>query len=139
MITTSKPTPSRSAGRPLFLLGLTIAWLGVFAYVGQVLLAQRLFTPWYLPIAGTLGVLLLLVALWQRVTVWRVIVLLPMLLLAGGEWFMVRGSLPAYTGPVEVGRPFPVFATTLADGTPLTVADLQGEQDTVMVFFRGRW
>jgi hypothetical protein len=139
MIPTSKPAAPRSAGRWLFLLGLAVAWLGVFAYVGQVLLAQRLFTPWYLPIAGTLGVLLLLVALWRRVTVWRVILLLPMLLLAAGEWFMVRGSLPAYTGPVEVGRPFPAFATTLADGTPLTVADLHGDEDTVMVFFRGRW
>lgn len=119
-------------------LGLAVAALGVVGYGGQ-LAAQRLFTPWYLPISGTLAVLLLLVALWRRVTVRRIVALIPVLLLTAGDWFMVGGSLPAYTGPIAEGKPFPEFATVLADGTQLTQRDLHGEQDTVIVFFRGRW
>jgi hypothetical protein len=139
MTTPSKITAPRSAGRAFLLLGIATAAAGIAAYAAQVLLAQRLFTPWYLPILGTLAVLLLLLALWRRVTVWRIVVLVPVLLLAAGEWFMLVGGLPPYTGPVAVNQPFPAFATTLADGTPLTQADLRGKQGTVMVFFRGRW
>ena len=60
--------------------------------------------------------------------------------LAGAEGaFLAALRLPAYTGPVAAGRPFPAFATIRADGTPFTQSDLEGDQDTVMVFFRGRW
>ena len=47
--------------------------------------------------------------------------------------------LPAYTGPVAAGQPFPEFATQRADGSPFTQRDLEGDQNNVMVFFRGRW
>jgi hypothetical protein len=51
----------------------------------------------------------------------------------------VLSRLPAYTGPVQEGKPFPAFATTWADGRPFTDADLRQSQPTVLVFFRGRW
>ncbi len=138
MSTPSTIAAPRPAGRWLLLLGILTAVLGVLAYVAQVL-AHRLYTPWYLPISGTVATLLLFVALRRRAIVWRVVVWLPVALLAVGEWLTVAGTLPPYTGPVAVNQPFPAFATTLADGTPLTQADLRGKQGTVMVFFRGRW
>ena len=65
---------------------------------------------------------------------------LVVLALAGFQWtflFLVR--LPEYTGPVAVGQPFPAFTTQRADGTSFTQRDLAGEQNNVLVFFRGRW
>jgi peroxiredoxin len=47
--------------------------------------------------------------------------------------------LPLYKGPVAMGRPFPAFATVRADGSPFTQRDLQGDKNSVLVFFRGRW
>jgi hypothetical protein len=120
-------------------LGLGLAVLGVIGYVVQ-LAAHRLWTPWYLPGAATLGVVLIAIALWQRPTVWRVLALLPVLLLAGAAWaFLLAVRLPAYTGPVAAGQPFPAFAAARADGTPFTQRHLQGGQGNVLVFFRGRW
>ena len=96
--------------------------------------------PWYAPIAATLGVLLIAVALWQARSVWRLLALLLIVLLAGAEWaFMLETRLPAYAGPVAAGQPFPEFTTVRADGTPFTQRDLEGDQNNVMVFFRGRW
>lgn len=134
-----------------------VAAFGVFAYLTQ-LLADGVFAPLYLAASGTLAALLLVAALWRRFTPWRMVALLPVVLLATGEWVMTGEStiaylqsvrfyppdrpglrLPAYTGPVLVGESFPEFATTLSNGTPLTQRDLQGEQDTELVFFRGRW
>ena len=83
---------------------------------------------------------MLVVSLSQARTVWRVLALLLVMLFAGAEWmFMYKERLPAYTGPVATGRPFPAFATTRADGTPFTQRDLQGDSNNVLVFFRGRW
>src|SRR5262245_25844735 len=129
----------RSAGRLFLALGLVVAALGVIGYVVQFSM-QRLITPWYLPLAATLGVVCVLVALWRRRTVWRVLALLLLVLLAAAEWaFLQEARLPAYTGPVAVGQPFPAFTTTRADGTPFTQRDLEGDRNTVLVFFRGRW
>src|SRR5271169_5712295 len=112
MTTSLAPTRRRSPGRLFVALGLALAILGPAVYVVQISM-QRLRAPWYLPIAATLGVVLLIVALWQARTVWRVLALLFVLLLAGAEWAFLLGSrLPAYTGPVAVGQPFPAFATT---------------------------
>jgi hypothetical protein len=123
----------------LLLLGLGIAALGLIGYAVQ-LSVQRLTAPWYMPAAATLGVALVLASLWQRRTVWRVLALVFVLLLAGAEWaFMLTTRLPAYAGPVAAGQPFPAFTTTRADGTPFTQGDLEGDQNTVLVFFRGRW
>jgi len=47
--------------------------------------------------------------------------------------------LPAYNGPIAVGRPFPAFEARRADGTPFRQSDLIGDQHHAIVFFRGRW
>lgn len=137
---TSTPTaPQRYPGRLFLVLGLCLPVLGIVAYAAQIG-AQRLMAPWYMPIAATLGVLLILVALWQTRTVWRLLALLFVLFLAGAEWmFMFQMRLPAYTGPVVSGEPFPDFTTMRADGEPFTRRDLVNDRKTVMVFFRGRW
>jgi hypothetical protein len=120
-------------------LGLVLAVVGLGAYVAQVM-ASHLWAPWYLPLSGTLGVLLLVAALVQARSVWRWLALLLVLLLTGVEWSLLLGlRLPPYTGPVAVGHSFPAFTTTRADGSPFTQRDLQADQHTVFVFFRGRW
>jgi hypothetical protein len=139
-MTISSPTaPRRFPGRLLLWLGLALAALGVIGYTVQIS-AQRLTMPWYLPVSATLGVVLLLASLWERRTVWRVLALVLVLLLAAAEWAMLLTTrLPAYAGPVAVGQPFPAFTTTRADGTSFTQSDLEGDRSSVLVFFRGRW
>ena len=113
--------------------------LGVLAYVAQVA-ALQLRMPWYLPITGTIALMLVILSLKQKRSVWRFLALVFVLLLTGMEWmFVFGGRLPAYRGPVAVGKPFPAFATLRADGTPFTERDLGGAQNDVIVFFRGRW
>ena len=130
---------ARSSGRALLLIGLGLTAVGVIAYTVQ-LSQQRLWAPWYLPALGTLGAALIVVSLWQRATVWRVLALILVVLVASAEWFYLLGTrLPPYTGPIAVGRPFPAFATVTSDGTPFTQADLAGDRNSVLVFFRGRW
>ncbi|HEY7309963.1 MAG TPA: hypothetical protein VH643_11440 [Gemmataceae bacterium] len=139
MATSSTLEPRRASGRLFLLLGIAVAVLGVIAYVVQIK-AQRLTAPWYVPIAATIGLLLVVVSLWRGRTVWRALVLVLLVLFAGAAWaFMLTARLPPYTGPIAVERPFPAFATERADGTPFTQQDLKGEQTSVMVFFRGRW
>ena len=138
-MTTTSDAPRRHPGRLLAALGLGLAALGIAAYAVQIW-AQRLTTPWYVPIAATLGAALLVVSLWRKRTVWRVLALLFLALLAGAEWtFLAATRSPAYTGPVAEGRPFPTFATSRADGQSFTQADLKGDKNNVLVFFRGRW
>jgi hypothetical protein len=139
MTTSSVSTTVRRPGRLLLWLGLGVAVAAVVAYALQVR-AHVLTTPWYLVCAATAAVALVAVSLWQARSVWRILALLLVAVVAGGAWTLVVGTrLPAYTGPVAVGRPFPAFQTVRADGTPFTDRDLQGDKNTVMVFFRGRW
>jgi hypothetical protein len=134
-----EPSTPRVAGRRLLRRGLALAVLGILAYLGQ-LAAHRYWMPWYLPVTGTLAALLVLTAAVQSRTLGRILAVVAVLLLAGFEWMFVLATLlPAYSGPVEVGRPFPAFRTIRADGTPFTAADLGGEQRDLLVFFRGRW
>jgi hypothetical protein len=138
---TSSPidTPDRSRGRLLLLSGLGLALLGVVAYVVQISL-ERLVVPWYMPALALLGVALVLTSLAKRRTVWRMLALVAVVLLAGLELaFLYTVRLPAYTGPIAVGRPFPAFEAKRADSTPFTQDDLAGEARHVLVFFRGRW
>jgi hypothetical protein len=140
MTTSSIAPPRLSTGRRYFWLGLGLALLGIIAYLFQLVVLKYLVSPWYLPVTGTLGALLLLASVWQRRGVWRVVVLLLVTLLAIGEWrIMIKAQLPPYMGPVVVGKPMPAFATQRADGTPFSQRDLEGKQNTVLVFFRGRW
>ena len=121
------------------LLGLGLAVLGVVAYIVQFSL-ERLIMPWYMPALGLLGVVLVVVSLLERRTVWRVLALLAVMLLTGAELaFLYAVRLPPYTGPIAVGRSFPAFEARRADGTPFTQRDLAGDQNNVLVFFRGRW
>jgi hypothetical protein len=121
------------------LLGLGLALLGVALYVVQISL-ERLMAPWYLPAFALLGVILVGRSLWKRRTIWRILALAAVVLLAGGEIAMlVALRLPAYTGSIAAGKTFPAFQTKRADGTAFTQRDLVGEQASAMVFFRGRW
>jgi hypothetical protein len=138
---TSSPiaTVDRSRGRLLMLLGLGLAALGVVAYVVQVSL-QRLTFPWYMPVLAILGVVLVVMSLWQRRSLWRVLALLAVVLLGGAELaFLYETRLPPYTGPIAVGQTFPAFEAKQADGTPFTQNNLTGDRNHVLVFFRGRW
>ncbi len=136
---TSSLSPRRSSGRLFLALGLGLVVLGVLAYLVQLLL-HRLWLPWYLPVAATLGTALLVVSLWRARTVWRVLALLLVLLITVACWRLVLAHhLPDYTGPVAAEEPFPAFTTARADGTPFSQRDLVGDRDNVLVFFRGRW
>jgi hypothetical protein len=138
-MTTTTAIERRSPGRLLLAVGLLLPVLGVIGYVLQFR-AQRLTFPWYMPIAATVGLLFVIASLWQARTVWRVLALLLVALLAGGEWALLLAMrLPAYTGPVAAGQPLPAFTTARADDTPFTQDDLKGSQTSVLVFFRGRW
>lgn len=140
MTTASASEARRSSGRGLALSGVVLAILAIAAFFAQVFVAHQLRTPWFLPIATTVGVLMVGAALWQARSVWRWMALMVVLLLAGGEWLLVLGMpLPEYTGPVAAGKTFPAFVTTQADGSTFTDGDLRGDQNHVLVFFRGRW
>jgi hypothetical protein len=102
--------------------------------------AKILKTNWSAPVLGTLGAALIILALMRSRSIWRWTAAVVFTLLAGFWWLaLVAMSLPPYTGPVKNGDTFPAFATTLADGSPFTQDDLKGDQNTVMVFFRGHW
>jgi len=139
MAISSATAPQRFLGRLWLALGFGLPVLGVMGYVLQLWL-RHLTTPWYLPVLATLGVACVCVSLWRMRTVWRWLALLLVLMLAGGSWaFLVAARLPAYTGPIAVGKPFPLFTTMRADGTPFTQRNLAGSSKSVLVFFRGRW
>jgi hypothetical protein len=139
MTSPSSTAPRRFHGRPFLLLGLGLAVLGVVAFVVQIA-RQQLMAPWYMPILALLGVVLIVISLLERRTIWRVFGLVAVVLLVGAEWaFLYAVRLPPYTGPIAVGRPFPAFETRQVDGTPFTQRDLAGDRNNALVFFRGRW
>lgn len=133
-------TTARHPGRSLLLLGV------LFVVAGPALLFVLMFgvklltTPWYAPVLGTVGVALILVALKRSRSIWRWTVAVLFTLFVGAQWWALYAMCtPAYTGPVKGGQPFPTFASTLADGAAFTQDDLKGDQNTVMVFYRGHW
>jgi hypothetical protein len=131
---------SRHPGRSLLLVGVFLAVAGPVLMILLMFAVKMLITPWYAPLLGTLGVALIVLALTRSRSIWRwTAVVIFTLLVAFQWWALFAMRTPAYTGPVKDGHPFPVFATTLADGSVFTQADLQGDQNTVMVFFRGHW
>src|SRR5262245_13316493 len=134
-----KTTP-RHPGRSLLLLGVFVALAGPVLMILLTFAAKILITPWYAPLLGTLGVALIMLALMRSRSVWRWTAVVIFSLFVAFQWFAVFAMrTPAYTGPVKDGQPFPAFASTLAHGSAFTQADLQGDQHTVMVFFRGHW
>ena len=125
--------------RLLVVLGAGLAVLGVAAYVVQMSL-QSLMAPWYMPILGFFGLVLIVTSLVWRRTVWRIFGMLAVaLLLAAEVAFFLAMRLPPYAGPIAVGQPFPAFATRRADGAAFTQRDFLGDRNSVLVFFRGRW
>jgi hypothetical protein len=102
--------------------------------------AKILITPWYAPLLGTLGVALIILALMRSRSIWRWTAAAIFTLLVAFQWYaLLAMRTPPYTGPVKDGKPFPAFATTLAEGSAFTRDSLKGDQNTVMVFFRGHW
>ena len=133
-------TTARHPGRSLLLLGVLLAVAGPVLNFLLMFAAKILITPWYAPLLETLGVALIILALMRSRSIWRWTALVIFTLLLAFGWFAVLAMrLPAYTGPVKDGQPFPAFATTLADGAAFTQDDLKGDRNTVMVFFRGHW
>jgi hypothetical protein len=82
-----------------------------------------------------------LLALLRRWTIWRIAALILCGLLAGAQWYFLLSltKVPAYSGPVSTDAYFPAFSTMLADGSPFNQDSLRSEQNTALVFFRGRW
>jgi len=140
--TTSPPAANtqRHPGRVYVGLGIALVILGPILYMVQ-LWARILRTPWYVPVLATAGVALAFVAVLRRPNVWRILALAFCLAFAFIAWqfILVSSKLPAYTGPVATGVTLPAFTATLADGSPFNQDSLRGEQNTAMVFFRGRW
>jgi hypothetical protein len=130
----------RFPGRLYLWLGIGLVVLGPVLYMVQ-LRAKLLNAPWYAPALATAGGALVLFALLRRVTAWRIAALALCGLLASAEWYFLvsLSKLPAYTGPVTAGASFPTFSTTLADGSTFNQDSLRSEQNTALVFFRGRW
>jgi hypothetical protein len=139
-ITSPPAAPPKAGGRPLLWLGLLAAVAGLPLYVFQ-LSANNLMTPWYAPALAALGTAIILLSLARRRTVWRGAALLFAVLLTAGEcWFLFSlARLPADTGRIAKDQELPEFTAHRADGKPFTQADLKGDKDTILVFFRGRW
>ncbi len=139
-IASAPSATDRSRGRAFFWAGIAAFLLGPALVVVQFR-QNYLAVPWYCPVLATLGALLLLVAERRRGTILRKVVMLVVLCLAGLEWAVLVEfmKLPPYKGPLEVGKPFPAFHSTRADGRPFTQADLRDGSRHVLVFFRGRW
>jgi hypothetical protein len=134
-----KTTP-RHPGRSLLLLGVLVAVAWPVLNIVLMFGAKILIAPWYTPLLGTLGVALIVLALMRSRSIWRWTAVVIFTLFVAFQWWIVLAMrTPPYTGPVKDGQPFPAFATTLADGSAFTQADLQGDQNSVMVFFRGHW
>jgi hypothetical protein len=131
---------SRSRHRLLFFAGITLFVLGPALYVIQIRL-KNLGAAWYVPILSSAGVLLIILSVWRRRGVVRIVFLMLFAIVCGFEWFIftVAARTPAYTGPAQPGRKVPQFAAQLADGTPFTTAELEKGDSTVLVFYRGHW
>src|SRR6516162_3044760 len=133
-------TITRHPGRSLLFFGMFLAIAGPVLMMLLTFAAKILITPWYAPVLGTLGVALIILALMRSRSIWRWTAVVIITLFVAFQWYVpLAMRLPAYTGNVKEGQPFPAFATTLADGSAFTQDDLKGDRSTVMVFFRGHW
>jgi len=121
-------------------LGILAAVMGPVVYVIQFQ-NHNLSSPWYVPALATLAVVLIAGSLVQSRTILRYAATGLATLFASLVWlmFLVGMAAPPYTGSVEVGRAFPNFETKLAGGKGFSEADLTGDQNTILLFFRGRW
>ena len=126
---------------PLFLLGILFFIAGPAIYAVQTGVLHHFKTPWHLPLLATAGCFLMLMSVWQRGGVLRIVGLVIFSVFCGIEWFGLAIAMrtPEYTGPVAVGLPLPTFAATRSDGAAFTDRDLVQGKSTLLVFFRGRW
>lgn len=131
----------RSRARWALWLGIFCLFGGIAAYVVQLLVLHRTTTPWYLLATATIGFLLVLFAAICRPTILRVLTLLVVAAIGAAQWHLIlhEAKQPAYVGPVKTGLPLPEFQAKRADGSAFTRTDLQGDQATALVFFRGHW
>src|SRR5262245_22117116 len=121
---------ARHPGRSLLLLGVLLAVAGPVLMILLMFAAKVLLTPWYAPLLGTLGVALVILALKRSRSIWRWTAVVIFTSFVAFQWYaLLAMRTPAYTGPVKDGEPFPAFASTLADGSAFTQADLQGDQN----------
>ena len=61
-------------------------------------------------------------------------------LIAAAALALALPALPSQAGdPIQVGEPAPDFRLKAAHGKVLSLADLQGEKATLLIFFRGLW
>jgi hypothetical protein len=136
----SKIQPHPKNGRLFLGMGILSAALGPVIYAVQFH-NHNLGSPWYVPALATLGVVLIALAAGQSRSVWHHIAAGLATLFATFVWLMywVVLAAPSYSGSVEIGRAFPNFETKLAGGRGFSQMDLQSEQDTILLFFRGRW
>lgn len=132
--------PPRHSGRAILFLGLLLVIAGPVIYTVQVQ-NKSLMAPWYFPVLATLGALSIGWSLVLRRTIWRWGTTGLASLFAAFVWLMmlVGMATPPYQGPVTVGQAFPNFETRLASGEAFQQGDLKGDQDTVLVFYRGHW
>jgi hypothetical protein len=130
----------KSLGRPLLWVGIGVSLAGIVVYMLQLMI-HVLKTPWYVPIVGAAGAVMIFASFLRRPTVTRAVVLALFVALTALEWWFIGiyVNLGPYSGPVAVGKPFPPFSAERGDGTPFTQANLKSDQRTVIVFFRGWW
>jgi hypothetical protein len=141
MDTTTQPaTPTTVPSRWPLVLAAALVVLPIVVYVLQFHF-RYLRVPWYLPGLSTVAALCMAWAFLQRRSIGRLLGLLLVGLLAAAEWYflLVLTALPAYTGPIAVGHPFPSFEVVRADGSVFVPESFHAPQKTVLVFFRGRW
>jgi hypothetical protein len=127
------------AGRGLVWLGWGFLVIGIGTYWVQLLAFKQFVVPWYAPVLGTVGAAAMLVAVFRRRTILRILALVVCLLLVGIEWsfLLFMTQAPPYTG-LTAGDKIPAFVASRADGTPFGNEQLVG-QPTVLLFFRGHW
>jgi len=123
-----------------FLAGALLFFVGPVGYFAQ-LGARQLWTPWYVPLLASVGLLLMAASLWRRPGAVRFLGLAAFGLLCGLEWYflLVASKTPAYAGPALPGRQIPAFAARRADGGRFTDENLRDGTPSLLVFFRGRW
>src|SRR5579862_6837378 len=89
-------TNSRHPGRTWLFAGMVLAIGGVMIYLLLTLSANILITPWYMPLLGTVGVALMVLALVRSRSIWRWTAVTLFTLFVGLQWLgVVAMRVPA--------------------------------------------
>lgn len=139
-VETASPPATGSTGGLWIVLGLLASLGSLVGVCIQFLVLKQAFTPWYAAGLATLGVALLAIALFRRMSLPRGLLLAVFAGLAALEWYilLVVSLSPAYAGPTR-GEQLPAFAATLSDGSPFTEQDLRENGPSILLFYRGHW